>query len=143
MLSSHLSIWPLVFSSTSTRLLYEETRLVCWKEERLKLKLRSFHTVTWKVRIKTQVMITGIRIHILQDPLFNFPRRESGEQGAGVFLLATNDRTHGSSTKRDSDITNFSVRLVKYWNSLPREAVDIPYLSLFKRHLNNALNNML
>lgn len=48
-----------------------------------------------------------------------------------------------SSTKGDSDITNFSVRLVKHWNSLPREAVDAPHLSLFKRHLNNALNNML
>lgn len=52
--------------------------------------------------------------------------------------------TAQSSTKGGSDIRrNFSVRVVKHWNSLPREAVDTPYLSLFKTLLNNAVNNML
>lgn len=29
--------------------------------------------------------------------------------------------------------------MVKPWNSLPREMVDAPSLSVFKRHLDNAL----
>jgi len=29
---------------------------------------------------------------------------------------------------------------VKPWNSLPREVVDAPYLSVFQRHLDNTLN---
>ena len=34
----------------------------------------------------------------------------------------------------------FAARVVKYWNRLPREVVDAPSLSVFKRHLDNALN---
>ncbi|KFW67109.1 hypothetical protein AS28_05691, partial [Pygoscelis adeliae] len=37
----------------------------------------------------------------------------------------------------------FTERVVKHWNRLPREAVDAPSLSVFKRRLGNALNNML
>ncbi|KFM04365.1 hypothetical protein AS27_08058, partial [Aptenodytes forsteri] len=35
----------------------------------------------------------------------------------------------------------FTERVVKHWNRLPRE--DAPSLSVFRRHLDNALNNML
>jgi len=37
----------------------------------------------------------------------------------------------------------FTKRVVKHWNRLPREAVDSPSLSVFKRHLDNVCNNML
>jgi len=37
----------------------------------------------------------------------------------------------------------FTESVVKHWNSLPREVVDALSLSVFKRHLENALNNML
>ncbi|KFW64946.1 hypothetical protein AS28_05635, partial [Pygoscelis adeliae] len=37
----------------------------------------------------------------------------------------------------------FTQRVVKHWNRLRREVVDAPSLPVFKRHLNNALNNML
>ena len=37
----------------------------------------------------------------------------------------------------------FTERVVKHWNRLPREVVDAPSLSVFKRHLDNALNNIL
>jgi len=37
----------------------------------------------------------------------------------------------------------FTERVVKDENRLPRELVDAPSLSGFKRHLDNALNNML
>ena len=36
----------------------------------------------------------------------------------------------------------FTERVVKHCNRLPREVVDAPSLSVFKRHLDNALNNM-
>jgi len=38
--------------------------------------------------------------------------------------------------------TFFTKSVVKPWNRLPREVVDPPSLSVFKRHLDNALNNM-
>ena len=34
-------------------------------------------------------------------------------------------------------------RVVKPWNRLPREVGDAPCLSVLKRHLDNALNNIL
>ncbi|KFW63030.1 hypothetical protein AS28_00408, partial [Pygoscelis adeliae] len=37
----------------------------------------------------------------------------------------------------------FTERVVKHWNRLPRGVVDAPILSVFKRHLDNTLNNML
>ncbi|KFP33879.1 hypothetical protein N325_00538, partial [Colius striatus] len=37
----------------------------------------------------------------------------------------------------------FTKSLVKHWNRLPREMVDVPSLSVFNRYLCNALNNIL
>ncbi|KFV93297.1 hypothetical protein N327_12175, partial [Fulmarus glacialis] len=37
----------------------------------------------------------------------------------------------------------FTERVVEHWNRLPGEVVDAPSLSVFKSHLDNALNTML
>ncbi|KFP93667.1 hypothetical protein N329_09555, partial [Haliaeetus albicilla] len=37
----------------------------------------------------------------------------------------------------------FTERVVKHWNRLPGEVVDAPSLSVFKGHLDSALNTML
>ncbi|KAK4824876.1 hypothetical protein QYF61_021083 [Mycteria americana] len=82
--------------------------------------------------------------------LYSFLRRGSGEGGAGLFSLVSSDRTHGNSSKLHQgrfrlDIRKhfFTERVAKHWNRLPKEVVDAPSLSVFKRHLDNALNNML
>ncbi|KAK4810838.1 hypothetical protein QYF61_008810 [Mycteria americana] len=82
--------------------------------------------------------------------LYSFLRRGSGEGGADLFSLVSSDRTHGNSSKLlqgrfrlDFRKHVFTKRVVKHWNRLPREVVDAPSLSVFKRHLDNALNNML
>ncbi|KFQ05860.1 hypothetical protein N329_00691, partial [Haliaeetus albicilla] len=36
----------------------------------------------------------------------------------------------------------FTVRVVKHWNRLPREAVDAPSLEVFKARLDGALSNL-
>ncbi|KFR14324.1 hypothetical protein N306_10511, partial [Opisthocomus hoazin] len=36
----------------------------------------------------------------------------------------------------------FTVRVVKHWNRLPREAVDAPSLEVFKARLHGALSNL-
>ncbi|KFW09818.1 hypothetical protein N326_02517, partial [Eurypyga helias] len=36
----------------------------------------------------------------------------------------------------------FTMRVVRHWNRLPREAVDVPSLEVFKARLNEALSNL-
>ena len=36
----------------------------------------------------------------------------------------------------------FTVRVVRHWNKLPREAVDAPSLEVFKARLDGALSNL-
>ncbi|KFV48759.1 hypothetical protein N341_00329, partial [Tyto alba] len=36
----------------------------------------------------------------------------------------------------------FTMRVVKHWNRLPREAVDAPSLEVFKVRLDGALSNL-
>ncbi|KFV12459.1 hypothetical protein N340_06516, partial [Tauraco erythrolophus] len=36
----------------------------------------------------------------------------------------------------------FTQRVVRYWNRLPREAVDAPSLEVFKARLDEALGNL-
>ncbi|KFR00076.1 hypothetical protein Y956_11725, partial [Nipponia nippon] len=36
----------------------------------------------------------------------------------------------------------FTVRVVRHWNRLPREAVDAPLLEVFKARLDGALSNL-
>jgi len=42
------------------------------------------------------------------------------------------------------DITKkfFTLRLVRHWPRLPREAVDVPSLAVFKARLDRALSNL-
>ena len=81
--------------------------------------------------------------------LYSFPRRGSREEGADLFSLVSSDRTHGNGSKLHQGRFRLVLRkhfltkrVVKHWNRLPREVFDAPSLSVFKRHLDNALNNM-
>jgi len=38
--------------------------------------------------------------------------------------------------------TFFTMRVVRQWNGLPREAVDPPFLAVFKARLDGALSNL-
>ncbi|KAK4830117.1 hypothetical protein QYF61_008544, partial [Mycteria americana] len=82
--------------------------------------------------------------------LHSFLRRGSGGRGADLFSLVSSDRTCGNGSKLCQgrfrlDIRKhfFTEREVKHWNRLPREVVNAPSLSVYKRHLDSALNNML
>ncbi|KFZ51058.1 hypothetical protein N338_09128, partial [Podiceps cristatus] len=37
----------------------------------------------------------------------------------------------------------FTMRVVKHWNGLPKEVVDVPSLETFKTRLDGALSNLI
>ncbi|KFR17695.1 hypothetical protein N306_00648, partial [Opisthocomus hoazin] len=48
----------------------------------------------------------------------------------------------GGRFRLDTRKKFFTVRVVRHWNRLPREAVNAPSLELFKARLDGALSNL-
>jgi len=72
----------------------------------------------------------------------------TAEGSTGLFSLVTDVRIHKRSIKLCPGRFSlgikkhcFTVRVVKHL--LPREDIEAPYLSVFRRHLDNSLVNML
>uniref|UniRef100_A0A8D2QMR6 Mitochondrial ribosomal protein L28 n=1 Tax=Zosterops lateralis melanops TaxID=1220523 RepID=A0A8D2QMR6_ZOSLA len=79
--------------------------------------------------------------------LYNSLKGGCRQLGVGLFLQAATDRRRGHSLKLHQgkyrlDIRKklFTERVIKYWNSLPREVVESLSLDVFKRKLDVALN---
>jgi len=69
--------------------------------------------------------------------------------GEGLFIRRCSDRTRGNGFKPKEgrfrlDIRKkfFTVRVVRHWHRLPREAVAALSLSVFKARLDGALSNL-
>jgi len=65
------------------------------------------------------------------------------------FTKAGRDRTRDSGFKLKEGIFRldirkifFSMRMLRQWNRLPREVVDVPSLEVFKARLHSSLSNL-
>ncbi|KAK4816050.1 hypothetical protein QYF61_011058 [Mycteria americana] len=81
----------------------------------------------------------------LQGDLIGTYRKD----GEGRFIRECSDRTRGNGfTWKEGRFRLaiwkkfFTVRVVRHWNRLPREAVDAPSLEVFKARLDGALSNL-
>ncbi|GAB0210182.1 hypothetical protein GRJ2_003484000 [Grus japonensis] len=80
---------------------------------------------------------------------FQYLKGASRKDGEGLFIRECSDKTRGNGFKLKEgpfrlDIRKkfFTVRVVRYWNRLPREVVEAPSLEVFKARLDEALGNL-
>jgi len=80
---------------------------------------------------------------------FQYLKGAYRKDGEGLLTRVCSDRTRGNGCKlKDSgfrlDIRKkfFTMRVVKHWHRLPREAVAAPSLEAFKAGLDGALSNL-
>ncbi|GAB0203719.1 mitochondrial enolase superfamily member 1 [Grus japonensis] len=80
---------------------------------------------------------------------FQYLKGAYRKDGEGLFMRECSDRTRGNGFKLKEgrfrlDIRKkfFPVRVVRYWNRLPREVVEAASLEVFKARLDGALGNL-
>jgi len=89
----------------------------------------------------------------LRDDLigaFQYLKGAYRKDGDNLFSRDSSDRMRGNGFKLRQgrfrlDIRKkfFTMRVVKHWNGLPREAVEAPSLGTFKTMLDRALSNLI
>jgi len=125
--------------------------LLEWVQRRATKKDRGLEHLSYEDRLR-ELGLFSLQKRRMQGHLvvaFHYLKGDHRKVGDNLFSKACCDRTRSSGLKQGEgrfrlDIRKkfFTMRVVKHWNRLSREVVEIPSLETFKVRLDGALSNV-
>ncbi|KFO76560.1 hypothetical protein N303_11455, partial [Cuculus canorus] len=130
----------------------KDMELLEWVQRRATKMIRGLEQLPYKDRLRELELFSLEKRRLRGDLVATFQYLREGyrKAGEGLFLKACGDRTRGNGYKLESsrfklDIRRnfFTMRVVRHWNRLPREAVDAASMEVFKAGLDGALDSLI
>jgi len=125
--------------------------LLVWGQRRARKMIRGMEHLSCEERLRELGLLSLEKKRLWGYLIAAFQYLKGAYKAAreGLFTRACRDRTRGNGFKMKevrfrSDIRKqfFTVRVVRHWNRLPRKAVDVPSVAVFKARLDGALSNL-
>ena len=114
--------------------------------------IRGMEHLSYKARLRELGLFSLEERRLWGDLLagFQYLKGAHKKNGEGLFSRARSDRTsyNGFKLKKgrfrlDTKKKFFSMRVLRHWDGLPKEVVDVPSLEVFKARMVGALSNLI
>ena len=129
----------------------KDMELLEWVQRRATKMIRGLEHLPYKDRLR-ELGLFSLEKRKLWGNLvvaFQYLKGAYRKAGEGLYMRACSDRTRNNGYNLEEvrfrlDIRKkfFTVMMVRYWNRLPREAVDATSLEALKARLDGALSNL-
>jgi len=129
----------------------KDTDMLEWVKRRVTKTIIGLEHISCEERLRQLGLFSLEKSRLRGDLIvaFQYLMRACKKAGEGLFTRAWNDKTQGNGFKlKEGRFTLhirkkfFTMRLVRHWDRLPREAVAVPALAVFKARLDGALRNL-
>ncbi|GAB0183243.1 triadin [Grus japonensis] len=114
-----------------------------------RVQRRATKMIRWLEHLSYEDRLRDLGLFSLQKRRLQYLKEAYMKAGEGLFTSTCIDRTRSNGLKNEEgrfrlDIRKkfFTVRVVRHWNRLPREAVAAPSLEVFKARLDGAFGNL-